>query len=137
LAAWTPSDKVAIVATALSVLSIADPAPLMSALLTRDVVAASVLISGNLALRARFDIVLAHISTEVSIPNVCTSYPAVIDSSTSHADFLAARTDCPLSESVDSAHEVHAPISRTPAQIRVKVHVYVHLKTNILFENFF
>ena len=115
----------------------ADPAPLITALLAGDVVAASILVSRDFALGARLDIVLPSISGELIITDGGAADPAVVDGATAHADFLATFTDCPLSEAARAPDIVHAADPWAPAQVWVQVHVDVHLKAHVLLENVF
>ena len=118
-----------------SIGSKADPTPLVPALLAGDVIAASVLVCRDFAFGAWFHVVGSGKLLELCIAYIGAPDPAVVDTTTLHANFLSAYTDCSLRKTIPSSDEVQAPVARTPTQVRIKVHVNVHLEPNILLKD--
>jgi hypothetical protein len=100
-------------------------------------VTAFILIGRDLAFGTRLDIVGSDKLREFSVSNVGTSDPPVIRRTTAHADLLPTCADCFLFKPVCTSNVIHAPISRTPAQIGIQVDVDVHLESNILLKYLF
>jgi hypothetical protein len=106
-------------------------------LLASDVVAASKFVSGDLALRTGLNVFSSYKLSELSVANVCAADPPVVNCTAAHADLLPTCADCFLFKPVCTSNVIHAPISRTPAQIGIQVDVDVHLESNILLKYLF
>ena len=118
------------------VLCEADPAPLIAALLTGDMVAAGPLEGRNLAVGAWFYVVFTSEAIELFVADVSTAYIAMRSSPAAHTDFLSAGTGGSSRKHVGLTDIVVATVARAPAQVGVHVDLNVQLKPDVLVENY-
>lgn len=137
LGAWAKEYRATIVSSRRAIRTEAYPTPFVAAFLTGYMVAALVFKCSDFALRAWFKIIVSCEVVEFSITNVCTTDSSMSSCTTSHAYILATDTSsCPIKSSA-SPYIVHASIPWTPTKTRVHINVYVHLESEVLFENIF
>lgn len=112
-----------------------DPAPLIPALLAGNMVASFVLKCLDFAFRARLHIVLASKRFEFSVTYISAANSSMGDGAAAHAYLLPAGAGCVPSEAAASPNIIETTVPWAPAQVRIQVHVNVHLKSNVLLED--
>ena len=112
-----------------------DPAPFISTLFASDVVATIKFQSIDLALRTILSIIALCPVFKLFIIHTSTANSPMGSLSTFHANLLPTLTICRFSPPSSFPYIIHAARLWTPTQVRVQIHVNVHLEPDILFED--
>jgi hypothetical protein len=112
-----------------------NPAPFISTLFARDVVAAIKFLRIDLALWTIFSVIVFCPAFKLLITHVSTPNSPMGSLSTFHANFLTTLAICCFSPPSSLPYIIHTAWPWTPTQVWVKIHINVHLEPDILFED--